>query len=68
MSVKTKIEVETGSIRESEKGGEMGKKDELAKIVGEKNVSDAREVLLRYSRDHSLVPPGVPEYVVWPTT
>jgi FAD/FMN-containing dehydrogenase len=68
VSVKTKIEVETGSIRESEKGGEMGKKDELAKIVGEKNVSDAREVLLRYSRDHSLVPPGVPEFVVWPTT
>jgi FAD/FMN-containing dehydrogenase len=46
----------------------MINKDELAKIVGTENVSDAQAVLLKYSSDHSLVPPGVPEYVVWPTS
>jgi len=43
-------------------------KNELAKIVGERNVSDAQEVLLKYSSDHSLVPPGMPECVVFPTS
>lgn len=44
----------------------MKHKDELAKIVGRENVSDAEDVLLRYSRDLSLVPPGRPELVAWP--
>jgi FAD/FMN-containing dehydrogenase len=46
----------------------MAGKNELAKIVGKENVSDAQEVLLKYSSDHSLVPPGMPEYVVFPTS
>ena len=46
----------------------MISKDELASIVGAENVSNADEVLLRYSRDRSLVPPGMPECVVWPTS
>ncbi len=46
----------------------MISKDELAKIVGKENVSDAEAVLLKYSSDHSLVPKGVPEFVVWPTS
>jgi FAD/FMN-containing dehydrogenase len=44
----------------------MISKDELASIVGAENVSDAEAVLLKYSRDRSLVPPGMPECVVWP--
>ncbi len=46
----------------------MKHKDELAKIVGKENVSDAEDVLLRYSRDLSLVPAGRPELVAWPTS
>ena len=46
----------------------MISKDELAKIVGKENVSDAPEMLLKYSKDRSLVPPGMPEYVVCPTS
>lgn len=46
----------------------MISKDELAKIVGKENVSDAQADLLKYSCDHSLVPPGMPEIVVWPTS
>jgi FAD/FMN-containing dehydrogenase len=46
----------------------MIRKDELAKTVGAENVSNAQAVLLKYSNDHSLVPPGMPEYVVWPTS
>lgn len=46
----------------------MISKDELAKIVGKENVSDAEAVLLRYSKDHSLVAPGRPDVVVWPTS
>ncbi len=46
----------------------MISKDELVKIVGKDNVSDDPAVLLKYSKDHSLVPPGSPEYVVWPTS
>jgi FAD/FMN-containing dehydrogenase len=46
----------------------MISKNELAKIVGKENVSDAKTVLLKYSSDHSLVPPGVPDFVVCPTS
>jgi FAD/FMN-containing dehydrogenase len=46
----------------------MISKDELAKIVGKENVSDAQADLLKSSQDHSLVPPGMPELVVWPTS
>ncbi len=46
----------------------MGRKDDLAKIVGKKNVSDTPKNLLKYSCDHSLVPSGMPDYVVWPTS
>jgi len=46
----------------------MISKDELAKIVGAENVSDSQAVLLQYSQDHSLVPPGMPQFVVWPTS
>jgi len=43
-------------------------RNELAKIVGKRNVSRAEADLLRYSEDHSLVPPGMPECVVYPTS
>ena len=46
----------------------MISKNELAKIVGKENMSDAQSVLLKYSSDHSLVPPGTPDFVVWPTS
>jgi FAD/FMN-containing dehydrogenase len=46
----------------------MNNKNELAKIVGKENVSDAEDVLLKYSSDHSLVPPGSPDLVAWPTS
>jgi len=46
----------------------MTRKDELAAIVGAENVSTTESVLLKYSRDHSLIPPGRPESVVWPTS
>ena len=36
----------------------MSLKEQLAKIVGADNVSDAPEVLESYSRDYSLTPPG----------
>ncbi|HSW40477.1 MAG TPA: FAD-binding oxidoreductase [Acidobacteriota bacterium] len=45
----------------------MISKDELEKIVGKENVSDKERDLLKYSSDHSLVPPGRPDYVVWPS-
>jgi len=45
----------------------MISKDELAKIVGKENVSDADADLLKYSSDHSLVQPGAPDFVVCPT-
>jgi FAD/FMN-containing dehydrogenase len=41
-------------------------KNELAKIVGEDHVSDTAEDCLKYSRDQSLLPPGMAEAVVWP--
>jgi FAD/FMN-containing dehydrogenase len=46
----------------------MISKNELAKIVGKENVSDAQSVLLKYSSDYSLVPPGKADFVVWPTS
>ncbi len=46
----------------------MQSKEQLEKIVGKKYVSDAKETLKRYSRDQSLVPPGMPELVVQPKT
>jgi FAD/FMN-containing dehydrogenase len=44
----------------------MKAKDDLGKIVGKGNVSDSKDDLLKYSRDQSLLPPGMPEAVVWP--
>jgi FAD/FMN-containing dehydrogenase len=44
----------------------MALKDDLAKIVGEENVSDVKKDRLKYSRDFSLVPPGVPDAVAYP--
>jgi FAD/FMN-containing dehydrogenase len=44
----------------------MALKDDLAKIVGEGNVSDVKKDRLKYSRDYSLVPPGVPDAVAYP--
>jgi FAD/FMN-containing dehydrogenase len=46
----------------------MISKDELANIVGAENVSNTESVLLKYSHDRSLVPAGMPEFVVWPTS
>ena len=46
----------------------MISKDELAKIVGKENVSSTEAVLLKYSNDHSLVPPGRPDLVAWPVS
>ena len=46
----------------------MISKDELAKIVGKENVSSTEAVLLKYSNDHSLVPPGRPDLVAWPAS
>ena len=40
--------------------------DELAQIVGMDYVSDSLQVREQYARDHSLVPPGMPDLVVWP--
>ena len=40
----------------------------LASIVSSENASDAPEVLEHYSQDYSLVPPRMPNYVVWPTS
>ena len=44
----------------------MSIRDELIKIVGVKNFSDDPEVLKKYSSDFSLVPPGMPNYLVRP--
>ena len=46
----------------------MISKDELVKLVGKENMSDAPKTLLKYSCDQSLVPPGMPECVVYPKT
>lgn len=44
----------------------MSLKDDLAGIVGQEFVSDAPEVLDRYSRDYSFVQPRRPRCVVYP--
>ena len=44
----------------------MNKKDKLLEIVGVEHFFDAPEVLKKYSKDFSLVPPGMPNYVVKP--
>ena len=46
----------------------MGMKEDLEKIVGKENVSVAKEVLGKYSKDYSLVPPGMPDAVAYPKT
>ena len=46
----------------------MTVKTELSKIVRPENFFDDPEVINSYSRDFSLVPPGVPNYVVKPKT
>jgi FAD/FMN-containing dehydrogenase len=44
----------------------MSIKGKLVEIVGAEDVSDSAEVLETYSKDSSLAPPGVPNYVVKP--
>src|SRR4030042_949858 len=44
----------------------MNIRDRLLEIVGVENLSDDSEVLKNYSKDFSLVPPGMPNYVVRP--
>jgi len=46
----------------------MRNKEQLEKIVGKENVSDAKETLAKYARDYSLVSPGMPDLVVYPKT
>ncbi|HVN96569.1 MAG TPA: FAD-binding oxidoreductase [Syntrophorhabdaceae bacterium] len=43
-------------------------KNELAKIVGKEYVSDSIGDREKYSRDQSLLPPGMPDAVVFPAT
>ncbi len=45
----------------------MSLKQDLIAILGEQHVSDAPEVLDRYSKDFSLVKPSKPDTVVWAT-
>lgn len=42
----------------------MSVKEKLLEIVGSDYFSDDLEVLKRYSKDQSLSPPGMPNYVV----
>jgi len=44
----------------------MDKRERLLKIVGGENFSDSPEVLKRYSKDFSLVPSGMPNFVARP--
>ena len=46
--------------------GMMSIRDNLAEIVGPENFFDEPELIEKYSKDFSLVPPGVPNYVVKP--
>ena len=46
----------------------MSIRDKLIKIVGTANFSDKPEVLESYSKDFSIVPAGLPNYVVKPKT
>ena len=43
-------------------------KQDLEKFVGKENVSVAKEVLAKYSKDYSLVPSGMPDAVAYPKT
>lgn len=43
-------------------------KNELAKFVDKEYVSDSMEDRVKYSRDFSLLSPGVPDAVVWRQT
>jgi len=43
-------------------------KSELEKFVGKEHVSDNLNDRTKYSRDFSLLPPGMPEAVVWPAS
>ncbi len=40
----------------------------LAKIVGKDHVSDSKEECAKYSKDHSLLPAGMPDVVVLPAS
>jgi FAD/FMN-containing dehydrogenase len=44
----------------------MNTREKLLEIVGVEHLSDAPEVLKKYSKDFSLIPPGMPNYVVKP--
>jgi hypothetical protein len=44
----------------------MNTRDKLLEIVGGENFSDSPEVLKKYSKDFSLVPSGMPNFVVKP--
>jgi FAD/FMN-containing dehydrogenase len=44
----------------------MGIKERLQNIVGKKNASDLKKDLLMYASDHSLLAPGMADFVVWP--
>lgn len=46
----------------------MSIKSNLAKIVGKDYVTDSMEERKAYSTDYSLLPPGLPDAVVWPET
>ena len=46
----------------------MSIKSDLAKIVGKDYVTDSMEERKAYSTDYSLLPPGLPDVVVWPET
>jgi FAD/FMN-containing dehydrogenase len=46
----------------------MSIRDKLIKIVGAQNFSDKPEVLESYSKDYSIVPAGMPNYVAKPKT
>ena len=44
----------------------MSIKSDLTKIVGKEHVSDKKEDCEKYSYDLSLLPPGMPDAIVWP--
>jgi len=50
----------------SERRNTMSMKEALQQIVGKENFSDAEADLKLYSQDLSLLPPGMPDAVVWP--
>ncbi len=46
----------------------MNARDNLVEIVGAEHFSDEPRVLEKYSKDFSMTPPGVPNYVVKPNS